>query len=184
MSQSTRTRQRSLHATLSLTAITLLLGACSSSPVQTAVQQAAQQPARPAGGHGQSAFIGGYDANRDGIVTRSEYDSVRKQRFDAADKNHDGYLNEEEYVAEFESRLKAQYAAEGKTPDKAYENSLRQAHVRFSIVDRDRDGKFTWEEELATADKTFKGADTNGDGIVSKDDPASEERPGNTTTKP
>lgn len=150
-------------------AAALLLAACSAPKV-------AQAPAQPAGGHGQSAFIGSYDANRDGVVTRAEYDAIRKQRFEAADKNKDGFLNEEEYVAEFTLRLKQQYLDENRQPDKAYENSIRQAHVRFAVVDRDRDGKFTREEDLAIADRTFKGADTNGDGRVTKDDPRPEPR--------
>jgi len=123
-------------------------------------------PARPAGGHGHAAFMGSYDVNRDGVVTRDEYDTVRKQRYMAADTNGDGWLSEAEYVAEFEKRLKAQYTKEGKAPDERYHNSMKQAYVRFGIVDKDKDGKFTIEEEIAIADKTFKNADTNGDGAV------------------
>jgi hypothetical protein len=141
-----------------------MLGAC-------AVSQEASAPARPAGGHGQSAFIGGFDGNRDGVVTRAEYDAIRKQRFEAGDKNRDGFLSEDEYVAEFELRLKQQYMDQNREPDQAYENSIRQAHVRFAIVDRDRDGKYSREEDLAVADRTFKGADTNGDGRVTAEDP-------------
>jgi len=141
-----------------------VLGAC-------AAPQGASTPARPAGGHGQSAFIGSYDGNRDGVVTRSEYDTIRKQRFESGDKNRDGFLNEDEYVAEFELRLKQQYMDQNREPDQAYENSIRQARVRFAIVDRDRDGKYSREEDLAVADRTFKGADTNGDEHVTAQDP-------------
>ena len=150
-------------------AATLLVSACTTSKIATA-------PAQPAGGHGQSAFIGSYDANRDGVVTRAEYDAIRKQRFEAADTNRDGWLNEEEYVAEFTLRLKQQYMAGHRQPDQAYENSIKQAHVRFAVVDRDRDGKFSRAEDLAIADRTFKGSDTNGDGRVNKDDPRPDPR--------
>lgn len=146
------------------TGMAVMLGACTTS-------QGPSTPARPAGGHGQSAFIGSYDGNRDGVVTRSEYDAIRKQRFESGDKNRDGFLNEDEYVAEFELRLKQQYMDQNRDPDQAYENSIRQAHVRFAIVDRDRDGKYSREEDLAVADRTFKGADTNGDGRVTAEDP-------------
>ena len=109
--------------------------------------------------------------HRDGVVTRAEFDAIRVQRFRSADKNGDGVLSEDEYVAEFEGRLKRQYFDEGRQPDKAYENSIKQAHVRYGIVNRARDGKFTAAEDAAIADKTFKGLDTNNDGSVSKADP-------------
>ncbi|MGV7207203.1 EF-hand domain-containing protein [Oxalobacteraceae bacterium A2-2] len=131
---------------------------------------AADGPVAPAGGHSLAAFIGGYDANRDGVVTREEYDTVRKQRFMTADVNRDGWLSEDEYVAEFEGRLKQQYA--GRAPDESYANSIKQAHVRFKILDTDHDGKLTVAEENAIADKTFRNNDTNGDGKVDKADKA------------
>lgn len=136
----------------------------------SAPSSAADGPAAPAGGHGLSAFMGSYDADRDGVVTREAYDTVRKQRFMAADVNRDGWLSEEEYVAEYEGRLKQQYA--GREPDGRYASSIKQAHVRFNILDTDRDGKLTVEEDLAIADKTFKQNDKNGDGKVDQADGA------------
>lgn len=125
---------------------------------------AAEGPAAPAGGHGLTAFLGSYDANGDGVVTRDEYDTIRKQRFMTGDVNRDGWLSEAEYVAEYEGRLKQQYA--GREPDARYAGSIKQAHVRFNILDTDRDGRLTVEEELAIADKTFRQNDKNGDGRV------------------
>ena len=112
--------------------------------------------------------MGSYDANRDGAVTRAEYDAVRKQRFLAGDANGDGWLSEKEYVDEFEARLKQQYA--GRQPDERYAQSMKQAHVRFGIVDKNRDGRYTVEEDMAIAERTFKEADANGDGVVDKND--------------
>ncbi|WP_123068441.1 EF-hand domain-containing protein [Massilia aurea] len=131
---------------------------------------AAEGPTAPAGGHGLAAFMGSYDANRDGVVTREEYDTVRKQRFVAGDVNRDGWLSEEEYVAEYEGRLKQQYA--GKAQDERYASSIKQAHVRFKILDTDKDGRLTVEEDIAIADKTFKQNDKNGDGKVDQADGA------------
>lgn len=146
-----------------------ILAACTSGPPPAAQQSAATPgPAAPAGGHGLSAFIGGFDVNRDGVVTRQEYDSVRAQRFAAADTNHDGVLSEDEYVAEFAARLTQQY--EGKAQDERYAASIKQAHVRFKILDTDHDGKLTLEEENAIAEKTFKRTDTNGDGKIDQTD--------------
>ncbi len=167
------------HPTILLAALTAaaLLSACASSPASAPA--APGQPARSAGGHGLQAFLGSYDTNRDGQVTRAEFDAVRLQRFRAADTNGDGVLSEAEYVAELEGRLKRQYADDGQHPDKAYENSIKQAHVRFSIVNRARDGRFTPAEDAAIADRTFKGLDTDGDGTVSRNDPRPAPAPAN-----
>lgn len=163
-----RPSRKPLLASLALAA---LLGACAS-PAPT------QGPARPAGGHGLDAFLGSYDADRDGKVTRAEFDAIRMQRFRAADTNGDGVLSEAEYVAEYEGRLKRQYFEEGRQPDERYQGNIKQAHVRFALVNRARDGKFTVAEDRAIADKTFKNLDTNKDGVVSRDDPQPERRPG------
>ncbi|WP_426078809.1 EF-hand domain-containing protein [Janthinobacterium sp. PSPC3-1] len=154
--------------------VAAMMAACTSASPPAAQQPATQQPtaaagpAAPAGGHGLSAFIGGFDANRDGVVTRQEYDAVRTQRFTAADTNHDGVLSEDEYVAEFEGRLQQQYA--GKAQDERYAGSIKQAHVRFKILDTDHDGKLTLAEENAIAGKTFQRTDTNGDGKIDQAD--------------
>ena len=171
---------RHTHLLAALAAATLLSACAGSGTPQPATGATAQtQPARPAGGHGLDPFLGSYDANGDGQVTRAEFDAIRLQRFNAGDTNGDGVLNEAEYVAEFEGRLKRQYFDSGRQPDKAYENSIKQAHVRFGIVNRARDGQFTRAEDMAIADKTFKNLDTNGDGVVSKADPARPREQGN-----
>jgi hypothetical protein len=162
------------HTTSLLAALAAaaLLSACAGGPNGKAAPATAQgQPARPAGGHGLDAFLGSYDANRDGQVTRAEFDAIRLQRFQAADTNGDGVLNEAEYVAEYEGRLKRQYFEQGRQPDDAYANNIKQAHTRFGIVNRARNGKFTRAEDQAIADKSFTGLDSNGDGVVSKADP-------------
>ena len=157
---------------LAACALAGLLTACGSTP-PTPAQGAG--PQAPAGGHGHAAFLGGYDANRDGVVTRSEYDAVRKQRFTAADTDGDGALSEAEYVAEFEGHLRQQYA--GKPVDQAYTNSVKQAHVRFNILDTNKDGRLAIDEELTIGGKTFKNADVNGDGQVDQADEAAKAQP-------
>lgn len=134
-------------------------------------RSASQRPPRPIGGHGLAAIIGGYDMNNDGVVTREEFDAVRLDRFRRGDTNGDGWLSEAEYVAEFEARLKQQYAAEGKKPDEFYERAMKQAYVRFGIVDADKNGQYTLEEDRAIGERAFTSSDTNKDGVLSKDDP-------------
>jgi hypothetical protein len=153
------------------TMMATMMAACASAPPPASQPPAATAgPAAPAGGHSLAAFIGGFDANRDGVVTRAEYDAVRQQRFATADTNHDGSLSEDEYVAEFAARLTQQYA--GRAQDDSYAGSIKQAHVRFRILDTDHDGKLTLDEENTIAAKTFQRSDTNGDGKVDQADGA------------
>ena len=59
------------------------------------------------GGHGGRDMMGGpmlammADADRNGTVTRAEYDAAVKAHFDAADANHDGKITREERRAAF-----------------------------------------------------------------------------------
>lgn len=46
--------------------------------------------------HGPFGMIGMADADRNGTVTRAEYDAAAKARFDKADTNHDGKITPDE----------------------------------------------------------------------------------------
>ncbi len=140
-------------------------------PASAALAQTASGPVRPAGGHSRTAFIEGYDANRDGRVHRAEYDAIRDARFKAADADGNGVLTEEEYVAEYAGRLRSQYADASRPSDEMFERQLKQAVVRFSVIDRDRDGQLTPVENQAVALRTFEEHDTDHDGVVSPEDP-------------
>lgn len=125
-----------------------------------------------AGGHGQAALIASYDVDGDGQVTRAEFDQVRQERFQSVDEGAKGWLTEAEYVAEFELRLKQQYFDQGREPDEFYTRGIEQAHVRFAVLDRDRNGELSLEEYNNSGEQTFTRSDTNGDGVVNADDPA------------
>lgn len=125
--------------------------------------------------HSRDAFIADYDVNHDGQVTKAEFEAVRRARFKAADTDGDGVLSEAEYVAEYEGRLKAQYA--GKPEDEQYARQIKQAHVRFHVLNTSKDGKLTFEQYHAQGDKTFAEFDTNKDGVVSAADPLPAPRP-------
>lgn len=119
--------------------------------------------------HEHSAFITDYDLDKDGKVTAAEFKTVRDQRFAAMDANKDGVLTEAEYVGEYEGRLTAQLAASSETAERKEEQrvrQMRQAHVRFSVLDADKDGKMTPAEFEASGLRAFAEQDGDGDGVV------------------
>lgn len=166
-------RQKTPATVFVAAGLAALLAACASPSDKTL------GPINPAGGHGHAAFMGSYDVNRDGVVTREEYDTLRKQRYVAADTNKDGWLSEAEYVGEFEARLKQQYAAQGRQPDDGYQQMVKQAHVRFNILDKNKDGRLSVDEELDVAERTFKTGDVNLDGVVNAADDMKKEKGAN-----
>lgn len=119
--------------------------------------------------HGGSAFLQDYDTNHDGQVTRAEFDAARVQRFQATDANKDGTVSEAEYVGEYSVRLEQQLAASSLTDDKKEEQrqrQIRQAHVRFEVLDGDKDKKMTQAEFDVSGARAFAEHDLDNDGVV------------------
>ncbi|WP_311267884.1 hypothetical protein [Sphingobium sp. WCS2017Hpa-17] len=125
--------------------------------------------------HEGSAFIHDYDANHDGQVTRAEFDAARVARFRATDANSDGWVSEDEYVQEYSVRLEQQLAASDRSEDKKTEErqrQIRQTHVRFGVLDKDKDGKMTQAEYDVSGARAFAEQDNDQDGIVTAADAA------------
>lgn len=119
--------------------------------------------------HEHSAFITDYDLDKDGKVTAAEFKTVRDQRFAAMDADRDGVLTEAEYVGEYEGRLTAQLAASTETAERKEEQrvrQMRQAHVRFGVLDSDKNGKMTPAEFDASGVRAFAEQDGDGDGVI------------------
>lgn len=113
---------------------------------------------REAPGHGKSSFIKENDSDQDGHVTTAEFVAARTSKYRTFDLNGDGKVSEAEYVGEFSARLGTGTAVP--------EGQLKQAHVRFGVLDTDKDGNLTLAEFSASGDRMFKKLDSNGDGIV------------------
>lgn len=125
--------------------------------------------------HEGSAFIHDYDANHDGQVTRAEFDAGRLARFKATDANGDGWVSEDEYVKEYSARLEQQLATSDRSEDKKTEErqrQIRQAHVRFGVLDKDKDGKMVQAEYDLSGARAFAEQDNDKDGIVTAADVA------------
>ncbi len=101
---------------------------------------------RPVPFHPGVELLERYDANHDGTVTRAEMEAGLKAEFAAADKNHDGRLDEDETRAVNEARW-----AEGLS-------------TTSTLVDWNHDGYVDFQEFANTARSLFDELDKNGDG--------------------
>jgi hypothetical protein len=123
--------------------------------------------------HGRTAFIADYDLDKDGVVSAAEFKTVRDQRYAAMDVNKDGGLDEAEYVGEYTARLDAQLAASTAPAEKKAaerEGQLKQAHVRFGVLDKDKNKKIEAAEFAASGTRAFAEQDGDHDGKVTAEE--------------
>jgi hypothetical protein len=119
--------------------------------------------------HEGTAFVRDYDTNHDGKVTRAEFDAVRVTRFKATDANGDGWVSEDEYVSEYSARLQKELAQSDDTEERKTEErqrQIRQAHVRFGVLDKDKDKKMQQAEYDASGARAFAEQDADKDGTI------------------
>ncbi|HHA2747725.1 TPA: EF-hand domain-containing protein [Stenotrophomonas maltophilia] len=109
--------------------------------------------------HTAAGFLELYDENGDGRVDRAEYQQVRDAQFARTDSNGNGQLSLDEYLAEFETRVDRRIDAMDRGGD-------RQVHVRFGVLDADKDGHMTFAEYQVSGKRLFETADRNKDGVV------------------
>lgn len=131
----------------------LLAGACLCALLSAASAAAddRQPPPRPlVGGHGNDieAFVAQHDDNADGRLTRDEFDAFRRKRFDATDANGDGTVDVEEYVQEFEDRMRQQL-------EQGRGEQIGQARRRFAALDADKDGQVSRTEFDASGERVW-----------------------------
>lgn len=138
-------------------------GVAATITMAVAVPATAQDPS--ARGHGKGEFMETYDVNKDGKVAGDEFSALRGENYKELDLNRDGQVNEMEYVAEYDFRLDRELAEQRA-------RQIRQAHVRFGVLDTDRNAAMSEAEFKASGDRMFSRLDTNGDGLVDSKDTA------------
>ncbi|QNQ09489.1 hypothetical protein [Sphingomonas alpina] len=123
--------------------------------------------------HDGRSFIADYDTNGDGQVTRAEFDAVRAERFIATDTNKDGWVSDSEYLAEYTARLEKQLAASDRSEEQKTEErqrQVRQTHVRFGVLDKDKDQKMQKAEYDVSGNRAFAGMDDDKNNVVTSTD--------------
>ncbi|GGN60685.1 hypothetical protein GCM10011349_42570 [Novosphingobium indicum] len=118
-----------------------------------------------AGGHSKTAFMEAYDANGDGKVSNEEFTAKRADKYKTFDLDGDGNVEEAEYVGEYQGRLDVDLA-------RRRAMQIKQAHVRYGVLDTDEDKNMTIGEFNESGDRMFKRLDTNGDGVIDEMDSA------------
>jgi type II secretory pathway component GspD/PulD (secretin) len=132
-----------------------------------------------AASHARDTFIKEQDQNGDGVVSKDEFAATRALQFAKTDADKNGALSQAEYVGEFKARLEKTLAASERTPDKKEEErvrQLRQADVRFGVLDSDESGAITRAEFDYSGWRMFVTHDTDKDGTVSAADPVKEDQ--------
>ncbi|BFM08813.1 calcium-binding protein [Halioxenophilus aromaticivorans] len=109
-----------------------------------------------------------YNAGQDAELSWSEYNDWRKARFDSTDANHNGTVDTEEYVYEYEGRMDARI-------DEERLAQVKQTKMRFEALDADDSGAIAWAELAASGEKIFKRWDSNQDGVIDAQDFAANE---------
>jgi hypothetical protein len=125
-----------------------------------------------AASHSSTTFMTEQDLNGDGKVSLAEFRLGRQVEFVRIDFNADGQLNEAEYLGEFEGRLMARVSktADAEKRKEELQRQMRQAKVRFGVLDADKDGSISLEEFQATGLRMFKLHDRNEDSTVDEAD--------------
>ncbi len=125
-----------------------------------------------AASHSSTTFMTEQDINGDGKVSLAEFRLGRQVEFVRIDFNADGQLSEAEYLGEFEGRLMARISktADPEKRKEELQRQMRQAKVRFGVLDADKNGSISLEEFQATGLRMFKLHDRNEDGSVDEVD--------------
>ncbi|TIX51694.1 hypothetical protein [Alteraurantiacibacter aquimixticola] len=116
-------------------------------------------------GHSKEAFLNSYDTNEDGTVSSEEFMARRAETYETFDLNGDGMVAEDEYVDEYKFRLDQQLAEQRA-------RQIRQAHVRYGVLDTDENANMTLDEFNESGSRMFSRLDSNEDGVVDQRDTA------------
>lgn len=142
---------------------------------QSAAKPTKKKPRGPAVKDDGKPYLRSLDKNHDGRISHEEYLAGSKKRFAKADTNHDGVVSPQEAKAakakmlEKEAKRDAKRRAEGK-PVKPRRKSGRAPKPYLSTFDKNKDGRVSQKEYLARREKKFAEMDLNHDGVISREE--------------
>jgi Ca2+-binding EF-hand superfamily protein len=126
--------------------------------------------------HGEGRGLAHFDRDGNGVVTRIEMRTTAAERFDKIDTNHDGKLTADEIEAAHREAAAKHFAAKDTDKDGRLSRAevAKMPDAMFARLDANHDG-FLTPDELAQGrhghgGMGFMHADTNGDGVISKDE--------------
>ena len=118
-----------------------------------------------AASHNIKVFITEHDLNHDGSVSKEEFSDERERLFIVTDANHDGGLSHDEYVGAYRERLMLT-----KPDEKTVERQMKQADVRYNVLDSNKDGHISRAEYAFSGWRMFVEHDYTKDGTVAAND--------------
>ena len=132
-----------------------------------------------------SRFINRFDADKNGEVSKMEFETGMQQRFEKMDLDNNGEVSKEEFKQQAKAKrraIKSKFKSdvvtdnEGRISKQAYlDAKLKKAERKFARLDKDGDGFLSQQERMAAkaarrmkkARHYFKKIDANGDGVIS-----------------
>jgi len=116
------------------------------------------------------------DTNKDGVISKKEFDAFHNKHFKEMDANHDGKITIEEFLASPPS-MKEDHCDEphhgfGHHQDSDEQHGDNFIDKRFNAADTDHDGALSREEAKSTPMilEHFDEIDANKDGKVTEDE--------------
>lgn len=118
-----------------------------------------------AASHNLETFVAEQDLDKNGAVSKDEYQKGRDAEFARQDADSNGVLSKTEYVGDFTRRLLA-----GNPPEERKARELRQADVRFGVLDSDKSDGISHAEYTASGWGMWTVHDRDRNGRVDADD--------------
>jgi Ca2+-binding EF-hand superfamily protein len=128
------------------------------------------------GDHSSTVIFEAMDSNKDGLISKKEFDAYQKMHFKEMDANHDGKITIEEFEAAH-YKMHADHCDEphhgfGQQTDYDAEHGDSFISKRFDAADTNHDGALSREEakNMPMVQEHFDAIDTNKDGKVTLDE--------------